>query len=36
MDVTNITDDHDNIAPTICTDNDIIVPTIFFTMPCGL
>ena len=45
MNVTNITDDYDNITSTYmttcnCTDNeyniDIIIPILLFTIPCGL
>ena len=40
MYVTNITDDYDNITFINCKDNekniDIIVPTLLFTIPCGL
>ena len=40
MNVTNITDDYDNMTPTNCTDNeyniDIIIPTILFTIPCHI
>ena len=40
MDITNITDDYDNISLCNCTDNeyniDIIIPTLLFTIPCGL
>jgi len=40
MDVTNITEDYDNITSTNCTNNenniDIIIPTLLLTIPCGL
>ena len=40
MYVTNITDDYDNISLTNCTDNgnnnDIIIRTFLFTIPCGI
>ena len=40
MNVTDITDEYDNMTPTNCTDNeynnDIIIPTLLFTIPCGL
>ena len=40
MNVTNITADYDNMTSTKCTDNeynfDIIIPTLLFTIPCGL
>ena len=39
MYVTNVTD-HDNLTLCNCTDNenniDIIIPTLLFTIPCGL
>ena len=42
MNITNITDDHDNITEydnTTDTNNcniDIIIPALLFTIPCGL
>ena len=40
MDITNITDDYDNISLCNCTDNedniDIITPVLLFTLPCCL
>ena len=40
MNVTNITDDYDNITFTNCTDNenniDIFIPTLLLTIACGL
>ena len=40
MYIANVTDDYDNITPTNCTNNeynnDIIIPTLLFTFPCGL
>ena len=42
MNITNITDDYDNITEydnTTDTNNcniDIIIPTLLFTIPCGL
>ena len=42
MNITNITDDHDNITEydnTIDTNDcniDIIIPALLFTIPCGL
>ena len=40
MYITNITDDYDNITFTNCTNNennnDIIIPALLFTSPCGL
>ena len=40
MYIANVTDDYDNMTQTNCTDNeykiDIITPSIFFTIPCGV
>ena len=40
MDTTNITDDYGNISLCNCIDNesnfDIVIPILFFTIPCGL
>ena len=40
MYIANVTDDYNNMTPTNCTDNeynfDIILPTLIFTIPCGL
>ena len=40
MYVTNITDDYMNITLSNCTNNenniDIIIPTLFLKIPCGL
>ena len=37
MNITNITDDYDNITEyDNTTDIDIIIPTLLFTIPCGL
>ena len=39
MNITNVTDDYDNITYN-CTNNenniDIIIPALLFTIPCGL
>ena len=39
MNITNVTDDYDNITSN-CTNNenniDIIIPALLFTIPCGL
>ena len=40
MYIANVTDDYNNLTPTNCLDNeffiDIILPTLFFTIPCCL
>ena len=40
MYITNVTDDYDNNNFSNCTDNeyiiDINIPTLLFTIPCGL
>ena len=36
MNITNITDDYDNITDTIDCNIDIIIPALLFTIPCGL
>ena len=40
MNVTKISDDYDNLTPTNCSDNehniDIVLPTLLFTIPCGV
>ena len=40
MDITNITDGYDKMLFCNCTDKetnfDIIIPILFFTLPCGL
>ena len=40
MNVTNITDDYDNMTLTNCTNSenniDIIIPALLLTIPCGL
>ena len=40
MYIANVTDDYDNYNFSYCTGNqyniDIIIPTLLFTIPCGL
>ena len=36
MIITNITDDYDNTTDTNDCNIDIIIPTLLFTIPCGL
>ena len=40
MHIANVIDDYDKRTPTNCTNNenniDIIIPTLLFTIPCGL
>ena len=36
MNITNITDDYDNITDTNNCNIDIIIPALLFTIPCGL
>ena len=36
MNITNITDDYDNITDTNDCNIDIIIPALLFTIPCGL
>ena len=40
MNITNVTDDFDNMTLCNCTNNendiDIIIPALLFTIPCGL
>ena len=35
MNITNITDDYDNITEYDC-NIDIIIPALLFTIPCGI
>ena len=36
MNITNITDDYDNITEYDNCNTDIIIPALLFTIPCGL
>ena len=36
MNITNITDDYDNITEYDNCNIDIIIPALLFTLPCGL
>ena len=36
MNITNITDDYDNITDTNDCNIDIIIPALLFTIPCSL
>ena len=36
MNITNITDDYDNITEYDNCNIDIIIPALLFTIPCGL